>query len=265
MSRFRTFSRLSIGDTEQNETVYARSLPSMTDNPKLRLVRAKSNEVEQTARPSAQSAPVSSRGMVKDLPDESLVALAIEGDTGAAEELYRRHAAFGFNLAARIAGTTTDVEDVVHDAFLRAFDGLEKLRNPKAFKSWLGSIVVHSMRSRLRRARWLRLCGLGRSGDSVDVACIASDEASPRVRAELAQVYALLQTISPDDRIAWTLRFVEGHDLKDAAELAGCSLATIKRRIRRAQSYVESHFVKGGAIRSSANKKSSKNREEAAS
>lgn len=215
---------------------------------KLRLVPAKSQQTAEPTGPAPDAAPVSERGAVKDLPDESLVALAIEGDSGAAEVLYRRHAAFAFNLAARIAGTTTDVEDVVHDAFLRAFDGLDKLRNPKAFKGWLGSIVVHAMRSRLRRSRWLRLFGLGRTGDPVDVACIATDEASPRVRAELAQVYALLQTISPDDRIAWTLRFVEGHDLKTAAELSDCSLATIKRRIRRAQSYIESHFVKGGAI-----------------
>ncbi len=227
----------------------------MSQDRKLRLVRASAKQpaAQEPAVDSASQGPQSRpRGVVAELPDESLVALAIEGDNGAAEALYRRHAAFAFNLAARIAGTTTDVEDVVHDSFLRAFDGLEKLRNPKAFKGWLGSIVVHAMRSRLRRSKWLRLFGLGRTGDPVDVACIASDDASPRVRAELAQVYALLQTMSPDDRIAWTLRFVEGHDLKAAAELADCSLATIKRRIRRAQSYIESHFVKGGALRSDA-------------
>lgn len=249
----------------------------MPDSRKLRLVPAAATADEEHT-PHIGSAPVSSRRAVRDLPDESLVALAADGDSGAAEALYRRHATFAFNLAARIAGTTTDVEDVVHDAFLRAFDGLDTLRNPKAFKGWLGSIVVHAMRSRLRRARWLRLFGLGRSGDPVDVACIASDQASPRVRAELAQVYALLQTIDPDDRIAWTLRFVEGHDLKEAAELADCSLATIKRRIRRAQSYIESHFVEGGAIGAvdgiagdgrvtgeapSTKKRSSKNREAA--
>jgi RNA polymerase sigma-70 factor (ECF subfamily) len=55
----------------------------------------------------------------------------------------------------------------------------------------------------------------------------------------------LLQTLAVDDRIAWTLRFVEGHDLKAAADLVGCSLATIKRRIRRAQRFIEEHFVEG--------------------
>ncbi|MBW2453435.1 MAG: RNA polymerase sigma factor [Deltaproteobacteria bacterium] len=180
---------------------------------------------------------------LESLSDESLVPLVVQGHMGATEQLYRRHAAFAFNLGVRIAGSATDIEDVVHDAFLRAFENITNLRNPKAFRSWLGSIVVHATRSRLRRGKLLRLFGLGRGGDVVDIDCIASDQASPRARAELAQVYALLQTLPADDRIAWTLRCVEGHDLKAAAELAGCSLATIKRRIRRTQRYLANHFV----------------------
>jgi len=177
------------------------------------------------------------------LDDESLVTLTIEGNRHAAEQLYRRHAGFAFNLAVRIAGTSVDVEDVVHDAFLRAYDNLGSLRKRRAFRTWLGSIVVHAMRSRLRRGRLTRLLGLARGNDVVDIDCIVSPQASPAARAELAQVYALLQTLSADDRIAWVLRHVEGHDLQAAAELAGCSLATVKRRIRRAQRFVEAHFV----------------------
>ncbi len=197
----------------------------------IRFSKARGNELRQRHE------------LLNQLPDESLVSLTNQGDAHAAEQLYRRHAGFAFNLAVRISGSTVDVEDVVHDAFLRAFGSVSGLRKPKAFRSWLGSIVVHAMRSRLRRVRLTRLLGLGRSTDPVDLECIAADEASPRARAELAQLYALLQTLPTDDRIAWVLRFVEGHDLKTAAELAGCSLATIKRRIRRAQSYVEAHFV----------------------
>ena len=209
---------------------------------KLRLVRgAPASDPTPTPEPAPAAPPSSSS--VQGLADDSLVALAMGGDMRAAEALYRRHAAFALNLATRIAGSSNDVEDVVHDAFLRAFDNLGALRNTKAFKSWLGSIVVHAMRSRLRRGRMLRFFGLARGGEGVDIDCLASDEASPAQRAELAQVYALLRTLPADDRIAWTLRFVEGHDLKAAAELADCSLATVKRRIRRAQRYIETHFV----------------------
>jgi RNA polymerase sigma-70 factor (ECF subfamily) len=219
---------------------------SATAKAKLRLVHdanvdEREPKIEERA-PSSSSRALSSHDLA-ELGDDGLVALTAQGDMRAAELLYRRHSAFAFNLGARIAGSVTDVEDVVHDAFLRAFDNLGTLRNPSAFKSWLGSIVVHAMRSRLRRGRLLRLFGLGRDNDPIDIDCIASEEASPAARAELAQVYALLQTLPPDDRIAWTLRYVEGHDLKAAAELAGCSLATVKRRIRRAQRFVETHFV----------------------
>jgi len=206
---------------------------------KLRLVRGTS----PTEEPPRPARPSHSSKAMAELDDEQLVTLAVQGDNRAAEQLYRRHAPFAFNLAARISGSTHDVEDVVHDAFIKAFDSLPTLRNPKAFKGWLGSIVVHAMRSRLRRARLMRVLGLRRSADPVDLDCIASDSASPGARAELAQVYALLRTLSADDRIAWTLRYVEGHDLKQAAELADCSLATVKRRIRRAQQYIEEHFV----------------------
>jgi RNA polymerase sigma-70 factor, ECF subfamily len=217
-------------------------------SPKLRLVQGTVNAIagspatHEPARP--ESRPTHARRAMLDLGDDQLVALTLQGDNRAAEQLYRRHATFAFNLAARISGSTHDVEDVVHDAFLRAFDNLGTLRNQKAFKGWLGSIVVHAMRSRLRRGRLRRILGLGRGSDPVDIDTIASDGASPGARAELAQVYALLRTLSADDRIAWTLRHVEGHDLKQAAELANCSLATVKRRIRRAQSYIEEHFVR---------------------
>lgn len=206
----------------------------MTRAVKLRLVKAGA---------SVEPAPPSARAAMAALADEGLVALAAGGDPRAAEALYRRHAAFAFNLAARIAGSTSDVEDVVQDAFIRAFDNLASLRKPSAFKTWLGSIVVHAMRSRLRRARFMRLFGLGHPGDLVEIESIANDGASPQTKAELAQIYALLKTLPADDRIAWTLRYVEGHDLGAAAELAGCSLATVKRRIRRAQRFLEEHYV----------------------
>jgi RNA polymerase sigma-70 factor (ECF subfamily) len=209
---------------------------------------------EEAGTPSPQPAVASPRApatvprpsagpMLGELGDEALVALGLRGDVRACERLYRRHVGFALNLAAHIAGSTRDIEDVVHDAFLRAFDNLGELRSAHAFRSWLGSIVVHGMRSRLRRARLLRLFGLGRPSDPVDLESIASPEAPPAARAELAQIYALLQTRPTEERIAWTLRFVDGHDLGVAAELAGCSLATVKRRIRRVQEFLEAHFV----------------------
>jgi len=177
-----------------------------------------------------------------DAPDAALVSRVANHDSAAFELLYRRHAAFALNLAVRIQGSTQDVEDVVHDAFLRAHQRLAELRDSSAFRAWLGSIVVRLVRTRLRNRRLLNVLGLA-NPEPVDLEAIASQEANPESRAELAQIYALLQTLPADERIAWTLRYVERHRLEGVAELTGCSLATAKRRIAKAQRYLEQRFV----------------------
>jgi RNA polymerase sigma-70 factor (ECF subfamily) len=177
--------------------------------------------------------------------DEALVLRARErgpAAIGAFEALYRRHAPTALNLAVRIQGSTSDVEDIVHDAFVRAHQRMAELREPAAFRSWLGSIVVRLVRTRLRRRRLVAMLGLA-APEPVDLDSVASPSADPEVRALLAQVYALLQTLPADERIAWTLRHVERHRLESVAALVGCSLATAKRRIGRAQVFLEEHFV----------------------
>ena len=174
--------------------------------------------------------------------DAELVAGVLEGRSAAFATLYRRHAAFALGLAVRLQGSASDVEDLVHDAFLRAHGQLRELRDPKAFKSWLGSIVVSQVRMRLRKARLLRSLGFG-AASAVDLDSLASEAASPEVRAQLAQIYALMRVMPADERIAWTLRNVERHRLEDVAHLTACSLATAKRRIQRAQRFLQEHFV----------------------
>ncbi len=174
--------------------------------------------------------------------DEKLVARARHSDLLAFETLYRRHAGFALNLAVRIQGTANDAEDIVHDAFLKASDRLSELRDGSAFRAWLGSIVVRLVRTRLRRRRLLGSLGLV-SPEPIELDAIASPNADPESRVLLAQVYSLLQTLPADDRIAWTLRYVDHHRLEAVASLVDCSLATAKRRILRAQRYLAEHFV----------------------
>ena len=181
------------------------------------------------------------------LSDAQLVALGCKGEVAALEVLYRRHAAFAIHLAARIEGSSRDVEDIAHDAFVRAFERLDDLTDRAAFRSWLGAIVVHAVRSRMRRHRLMSVLGLGRSSEPVDLDALASPDASPHVRAQIAQIYALLRTLPTDERIAWILRCVEGHDLETVARMTRCSLATVKRRIARAQRFLDEHFVEADA------------------
>ncbi len=216
--------------------------------PRLRLISSESLDEAASAHERVSGAVQASAAVeaqdvgAVETEDHELVARARRSEARAFEALYRRHAEFAFNLAARIQGSATDAEDVVHDAFLKAQERLGDLRDSAAFRPWLGSIVVRLVRTRLRRRKVLRALGLTTS-EPVEIETIAAVDADPEARALLAQVYALLQTLAADDRIAWTLRYVERHRLETVAVMMDCSLATAKRRIARAQRFLSDHFV----------------------
>jgi RNA polymerase sigma-70 factor, ECF subfamily len=174
--------------------------------------------------------------------DSELVAALLDGDRSALEHLYRRHSEFAFCLAVRLQGNSQDIEDVVHDSFLKAQASLTSLQDPNAFRGWLGSIVVNEVRARLRKGRFLRALRL-QGAEPVDLDSLASPAAGPEVRAQLAQVYTLLRLMVTEERIAWTLRFVEHYQLEEVAALCSCSLATVKRRLLAAQRFLQEHLV----------------------
>jgi len=195
------------------------------------------------ASPEPTTPPVpgsSAQRLPTELEDGQLVALMKVGDRAAYETLYRRHAPYVLSLAVRIQGNVTDVEDIVHDAFLRVLGRLDELRNGDAFRGWLASVTVNLVKTRMRKRRFLGALGLA-STEAVDLDALVSAEAGPDTRAELAEVYGTLGTLPIDQRLAWILRYVEGHKLEEVARITQCSLATTKRRITLAQTFLSAH------------------------
>ncbi|MBK6687223.1 MAG: RNA polymerase sigma factor [Deltaproteobacteria bacterium] len=176
------------------------------------------------------------RTPTSSLPDDgALVERALSGDRWAEEALYARHAAEVLLLATRLLRHQADAEDVVQDAFLTAFTELDRLRAKDAFRLWLLRITVRKVHRRFRRRTLLRWLGLGQSDDRLTLEDLAAPTASPELKAELAWLDRGLAQLAPADRIAWSLRHVEGARLAEVAIACECSLATAKRRIARAE------------------------------
>jgi RNA polymerase sigma-70 factor (ECF subfamily) len=149
-------------------------------------------------------------------------------------------------LAFRIMGRDGDVDDLVQDSFLEALRNLDRLDNPQAFASWLGSIVVRTAGKRLRKRSLLNRLGLRRA-NPIDADTILSREASPDTRAELARIYSSLDAMHHEARTALVLHRVEGMSLPEAAQTMGISLSTIKRRIQTAERALSHHTREEGA------------------
>lgn len=148
------------------------------------------------------------------------------------DQAFRMYSRLVASVGFRILGRRGEVEDLVQDVFVEAGRWAARIEDPAALKHWLLTVTVRAARHRLRRARLGAMLGFGNPVSYEDV---AGHDASPSERALLAQVYRALDRVPVNDRLAWTLRYVQGESLGEVAELCGCSLATAKRRVAAAQ------------------------------
>jgi RNA polymerase sigma-70 factor (ECF subfamily) len=166
--------------------------------------------------------------------DEALVRSTLEGEAWAAEALYRRHHGLVAGLAFRLLGGDADVDDVVQDAFLQALASLSRLENPAVFSSWVASMVVGIVGKKLRRRRLLERLGLRRR-EALDVDTFLATSCPPDVASELKAVYAVIDALGTDARLALVLRRVEGFTIEETAKQMNLSTGTVKRRFAEAE------------------------------
>jgi RNA polymerase sigma-70 factor (ECF subfamily) len=99
-------------------------------------------------------------------------------------------------------------------------------------RSWLAVIGARLARGRLRSRRWKIWLGVGAD---YDYAQLADSAASPQDRALVGELYRALDRLPVGQRLAWSLRHVEGYELAEVARACECSLATVKRWIGAAE------------------------------
>jgi RNA polymerase sigma-70 factor (ECF subfamily) len=172
--------------------------------------------------------------VVRALPfsgdDAALVAAIKGGHPGATTALFDRYGAHVRSVLARLMGLDTELADLLHDVFVAALDKIDQLSDPSLLKGWLTSIAVFTARGTIRkraRWRWLRLVD--------EPPEVPVNGPNPAVRETLGRMYAVLDRLPPDDRIAFALRFVQGMELTEVAAACEVSLATIKRRLAKAE------------------------------
>ncbi len=174
-------------------------------------------------------------GVAHAAPSEDDAALVLglrRGDRASQRELFERFAPHVERILLRCLGRDAELADVLHDTFVQAFASAGSIRDGSALKAWLSMVAVHVARGVIRRRkvrRWLVFWA------PEDLPEATSNAASAEDTRAVGRVYALLDRLPADDRLAFSLRFVEGMSLTEAAEACGCSLATVKRRIARAQ------------------------------
>ena len=156
--------------------------------------------------------------------------------------IYRRYGRYVAAVILRLDGRSAELEDLVQDVFLVAARGIAQVRDPAAIKGWLATIAVRTVRKRLLRRRARRFLGLDASAGYEN---LVDPAASPVERVLIASIFRLLDEMPVADRLAFSLRYIQGETVEQVAELTGCSLATANRRIARTLRTLEKRMADG--------------------
>lgn len=165
----------------------------------------------------------------------SLVHRAMGGDRAAFRAwLEQTHGAV-FAVALRLTGQRADAEDVVQTTYVRAWQGLETLKDPGASLGWVCGIARHVSMDRRRQV------GRNPVQHDEDGAARLQDHAapSPEARAQLAEGKAHLRTalasLSADHRSVLELREMHGLAYEEVAAVLGIPVGTVESRVHRAR------------------------------
>ncbi len=166
----------------------------------------------------------------------AVLARARQGDSEAFHTLVERHSRRAFQLAFRMTGNEQDAEDVVQEAFIRAYRQLGRFEARAHFGTWLHRIVANCSVDfiRARRARFAHA-----STDALQPAdqpeSPAPDPERLAASAQIQQTVATaMSTLSPLERAAFTLRHYEGRSIAEIGKTLGLGTSATKHSVFRA-------------------------------
>lgn len=159
-----------------------------------------------------------------------LVELAQASPEAGLTELHRRFAGTVNRLVWRLLGPDPDHDDLVQQVFFAMLTSIRQLRDPGKLEVWVRTVTVNAVRQELRRRSvrrffWNEQKHVRRVGDLVD---------EVESRDLLEQCLSVLDKIPTSQRLVFVLHFVEGHSLKEVAQMCGYSHITAKRRLKAA-------------------------------
>ena len=186
-----------------------------------------------------------------ELSDPELIARILAGDTGSFEPLIARHQAKVFATVRRYARRESEVEDLVQDIFVRAFQKLPTYRAEAPFEHWLMRLTMRICYTALRehqRNREMNFTELSR-GESDWLDRFITDPTAAREDESAARLLLdrLLGTLSPKSRLVVTLLELEERSVKEIAELTGWSVSHVKVRAFRARAEMRKALAKLGS------------------
>ncbi|HET8826226.1 MAG TPA: sigma-70 family RNA polymerase sigma factor [Terriglobales bacterium] len=174
--------------------------------------------------------------------DMTLVAACRRGEVSAFDELVKRYDRKLFRIAQHVTRNREDAQDVVQEAFLRAFRHLDQFQGNSQFSTWLVRITINQSLMKVRKAHRKKEVQVDQEGftDTGELSLEAVDWApNPEERYRASELRAILfnalETLQPGLSLVFVLRDVEGLSTEQTAAALGLTQAAVKTRLMRAR------------------------------
>ena len=189
---------------------------------------------------SAESVPVAVPAEENDELD--LVARSRQGDSAAFSVLVRRYEGKIFRLAMNITQNREDAEDVLQEAFFKAYEHLDQFQGNSKFYTWIVRIAVNQALMKLRKRKSDRAVSLDEqidTGEDTVVREIAAWDPDPEQQYSQEELHKILNQavldLAPIYRTVFTLRDIDGLSTEETAEALDLSVPAVKSRLLRAR------------------------------
>jgi RNA polymerase sigma-70 factor (ECF subfamily) len=171
-----------------------------------------------------------------------LVNRAREGDAAAFSTLLNRYESKIFRLAMNITQNREDAEDVLQEAFLKAYEHLDQFQGNSRFYTWIVRIAVNQALMKLRKRKTDRSVSLDEqidTGEDTVIREIASWDPDPEQQFSQDELHTILteavDQLAPIYRAVFVLRDVDGLSTEETAEALDLSIPAVKSRLLRAR------------------------------
>lgn len=185
--------------------------------------------------------------------DQVLVSRVQNGDVAAFDTLVRKYRERLYGVIYNLTSNREDAADLTQDSFIKAFSSINRFKGKSAFFTWLYRIGVNTTLSHLKRNRFRRFFSLeniqeeGSNAQVLETLAAKHKSEKGALLSELQEkLNEAMQKLSPKHRTVVVLFEIEGLSHQEIAEIAGCSVGTVRSRLHYAKQQLQAdlkHFL----------------------
>jgi RNA polymerase sigma factor (sigma-70 family) len=170
--------------------------------------------------------------------DDLYLKLVLEGDTYKFSYFVEKYKNMAFSIAFRISNNREDAEEIVQDAFLKAYRSLDKFRKDSKFSTWLYRIVVNCSLSKVRSKK-----PESDIPDPEDISEIAAGDMESAYRELTSSerkifIHDALNELNAEDRLMLTLYYLDENSIEEISAITDIPKENVKMKLYRARNRV---------------------------